>query len=127
MNFISITVHQIFDPFTPKNCNFFSLFLCIFPDFKANFLIFNFPNFKLLPLMNFISITVHRIFDSFTPKNCNFFLYFHASCNTLVTTKPTHLSTSNGEVRFYGFKYMHTRLLALLVITLIGVQIKQNW
>ena len=33
MNFISRTVHQILKSLTPKNCKFFSLFLCIFPEF----------------------------------------------------------------------------------------------
>ena len=33
MNFISRSVHWIFDLFTPLNCKFFSLFLCIFQDF----------------------------------------------------------------------------------------------
>ena len=33
INFISTLIHRIFYSFTSKNCNFFSLFLCIFPDF----------------------------------------------------------------------------------------------
>ena len=45
MNFISRTVHQILKSFTPKNWNFFSLFLCIFSNLKKNFFDFLFAKF----------------------------------------------------------------------------------
>ena len=78
MNFISRTVHRILKSFTPKNCNFFSLFFWYNFKFLSQNFQFMYPCFslKFLPLMNFISRTVHQILKSFTPKNCKFFLYF---------------------------------------------------
>ena len=86
MNFISRTVHRILKSFTPKNCNFFSLFLGIIANFFSIFgynffsqiFQFTYPSFslKFFPFMNFISRTVHRILKSFTPKNCKFFSLF---------------------------------------------------
>ena len=35
MNFISTTVHRIFDCYAPKNCKFFSLFYDLFQIFNA--------------------------------------------------------------------------------------------
>ena len=81
MTFILRTIHKIFVSFTSKNWKFFSLFLCIFPDFLGQLFKSTFPHFLLKfylwwilspePFIEFLN-HLHQ-------KITNFFLYFYVS------------------------------------------------
>ena len=88
MNFISRTLHRILKSFTPKNCKYFSLFLCIFPDFLKP----NFRNFKIIIITYCTCIHVHVDLHYFVSFFFAFLYSFSLSLPLLLPPSPPNRS-----------------------------------